>query len=263
MMTGFRQTNAAMTDQQKSQDKPVSARVISQPQPIRIVIANAKGGCGKTTLATNLASYYAGLQHKTCLIDFDPQGSSIQWLAARHSELPNIHGVAAFKKTSGQVTRSWQLKSLPADTSRVIIDTPAGLNGLLLNDLIREADIILVPVTPSPIDIRATTTFIKDVLLSTSFRGRPKHIAALANRVRKNTLVYTKLELFLNSLKIPFVATLRDTQYYVRASEYGLGIHDLENTQTSDELEWKPLIEWLDNRILKIKDQSATFIKSN
>ncbi len=255
-MFGLGNSATTMSDQSIKTENAIKARVISKPQPIRILVANAKGGCGKTTLATNLASYFAGLQHKTCLIDFDPQGSSNQWLAARHTELPSIHGVAAFKKNSGQVTRTWQLRNLPPETSRVIIDTPSGLGGLLLNDLIREADIILVPVTPSPIDIRATTTFIKDVLLSSSFRSRPKHIAALANRVRKNTLVYTKLELFLNSLKIPFVATLRDTQYYVRASEYGLGIHDLENTQTSDELEWQPLIEWLDNRIGKIREQS-------
>jgi len=231
-----------------------SARVISAPKPIRILVANAKGGCGKTTLATNLASYFAARQQVTCLLDFDPQGSSTQWLGARHLELPKIHGVAAYRKTSGQVTRSWQLRSLPAETTRVIIDTPSGLQGALLNDLIREADIIIIPVTPSPIDIRATTTFIKDVLLSPAFRSKPKQIAALANRVRKNTLVYTKLELFLNSLKIPFIASLRDTQYYVRASEYGLGIHDLENTHKSDELEWHPLIEWLDSRIQKIRD---------
>lgn len=232
------------------------ARVITATQPIRILIANAKGGSGKTTLATNLASFFASHQLVTCLIDFDPQGSSTQWLNARHSELPNIHGVPAYKRTPGQMTRSWQLRNLPVNTTRVIIDTPSGLSGPLLNDLVREADIILIPVTPSPIDIRATTTFIKDVLLSPAFRTKPKQIAALANRVRKNTLVYTKLELFLNSLKIPFIASLRDTQYYVRASEYGLGIHDLENTQKSDELEWEPLIQWISQQIQKVQQEA-------
>lgn len=88
----------------------------------------------------------------------------------------------------------------------------------------RECDIIIIPVTPSPIDIRATTLFIKDLLLCPVFRTSPKRVAVVANRARKNTLVYSKLELFLRSLKIPFITTFRDTQFYVRASEYGLGL---------------------------------------
>ncbi|MCH8530038.1 MAG: ParA family protein [Saccharospirillum sp.] len=228
------------------EDNHNRARVITAAQPLRILIANAKGGSGKTTVATNLSSYFANRNETAVLIDYDPQGSSTQWLQSRQADRVTIHGVAAYRKATTQFTRSWYLRNIPADTRKVIIDTPSGLSGNLLNELVRESDVIIIPVTPSPIDIRATTVFIKDLLLSPAHRASPKRVAVIANRVRKNTLVYAKLELFLRSLKIPFIATLRDTQFYVRASEYGLGLHDLDNAQNNDLSDWRRLIEWID-----------------
>lgn len=223
-----------------------SARVISAPQPIRIMVANAKGGSGKTTVATNLSSLFANRNETSVLIDYDPQASATQWLQSRQADHPYIHGVAAYRRATSQITRSWHLRNMPSDTSKVIIDTPSGLSGSLLNELVRECDVVLVPVTPSPIDIRATTVFIKDLLLCPAYRSAPRRVAVLANRARKNTLVYAKLELFLRSLKIPFIATFRDTQFYVRASEYGLGLHDLDNAQRADLTDWQELIDWID-----------------
>ena len=222
------------------------ARVINAPTPTRVLIANAKGGSGKTTIATNLSSFFASRDEHCALIDFHPQGSAIQWLQLRQSNRSKIHGVSAFKKSTTQVTRTWYLRNLPAETTKVVIDTPAGLTGMLLNDLVRECDFIVIPVTPSPIDIRATTHFIKELFLTPAFRTNPRRVAVVANRVRKNTLVYSKLELFLKSLKIPFIATFRDTQYYIRVSEYGLGIHDLNNAQKSDVTDWQKLVDWID-----------------
>lgn len=227
-------------------ESKATTRIISAPRPTRILIANAKGGSGKTTVATNLSSLYANRNETSVLIDYDPQGSATQWLQSRQGDKAYIHGVAAYRKATAQVTRSFHLRNIPADTSKVIIDTPSGLTGALLNELVRECDIILIPVTPSPIDIRATTFFIKDLLLCPAFRSSAKRVAVVANRVRKNTLVYSKLELFLRSLKIPFIATFRDTQFYVRACEYGLGLHDLENAQRTDLADWQKLIDWLD-----------------
>lgn len=226
--------------------QPSKARVIKAPKPKKIMIANAKGGSGKTTIATNLSSFFASRSEHCALIDFDPQGSASQWLQLRKSDRSKIHGVSAYKKSTAQMTRTYHLRHLPAETTKVVIDTPAGLTGMLLNDLVRESDLIVIPVTPSPIDIRATTAFIKDLFLTASFRTNPKKIAVVANRVRKNTLVYAKLELFLKSLKIPFISSFRDTQYYIRASEYGLGIHDLKNAQKNDVSDWMKLVEWID-----------------
>lgn len=236
-----------VTEQEQVVVKP-NVRVISRTMPVRILVANAKGGCGKTTMATNLASHFASSGEKTAIVDYDPQGSSIDWLAAREEHLPKIAGVAAFKRQSAMTTRTFSLR-VPSDTTRIIIDTPAGLTGHTLSDLIQGCDLIVIPVIPSAIDIRAATGFIRDVLLTRSYRGKAKSIAVVANRVRKNTLIYQKLERFLSSLNIPFITSLRDTQHYVRASEHGLGLADFEHQDIKDKREWSPLIEWLDEQI--------------
>lgn len=236
-----------MNEHQTIIAKP-SVRVVSQVQPIRILVANAKGGCGKTTMATNLASYFATEGEETAIIDYDPQGSSIDWLSARDPHLAKITGVAAFKNQNPNSTRSYSLR-VPATTSRIVIDTPAGLTGHILSDIIRTSDLIVIPVIPSAIDIRAATGFIRDVLLSRAYRSAPKSIAVVANRVKKNTLIYQKLERFLHSLNIPFITSFRDTQHYVRASEHGLGLADLEHRDNKDTLEWQPMLTWINQQI--------------
>ncbi len=234
------------------------ARVVRQAMPIRIMIANAKGGCGKTTMATNLASFMSNAGHKTVLVDYDPQGSSMDWLQARDLHLPTITGLPAFQNMNSQgATRTWNLR-VPVDTARVILDTPAGLAGNVLSDLIQQSDMVIIPVIPSAIDIRAATGFIRDVLLSRAFRLNPKPIAVIANRVKKNTLIYAKLEKFLKSLNIPFVAAFRDAQSYVRASEHGLGLVDFEQNDAKDSKEWQALLKWLDERIAEKQAKSST-----
>lgn len=225
-----------------------NVRVVSQVHPIRVMVANAKGGCGKTTMATNIASYFATQGEGTAIVDHDPQGSSIDWLAVRDPKLVTITGVAAFKNQNPNSTRSYSLR-VPSTTSRIVIDTPAGLSGHILSDMIHATDFIVIPVIPSAIDIRAATRFIRDVLLSSAYRSKKKPIAVVANRVKKNTLIYKKLELFLNSLNIPFITSFRDTQYYVRASEHGLGLADFDQADAKDKLEWQPMLDWLEQKI--------------
>ena len=240
-----------MTDTETSQPASTSVRVVNRTAPIRIMIANAKGGCGKTTMATNIASHYTRHGKITALIDYDPQGSSMDWLQARDDHLPQITGVAAFQRHAPKATtRTWSLR-VPMGTSRVVIDTPAGLSGNELSDLIQQSDVIIIPVLPSAIDIRAATGFIRDVMLSRAFRINPKPIAVVANRVRKNTLIYGKLEKFLTSLQIPFIASFRDTQFYIRASEHGLGLVDFEQRErdAKDMREWHKLTNWLNDQI--------------
>ncbi len=224
--------------------KPLDMRRVKHQAPKRILVANAKGGCGKTTVTINMAAYLAKNNHNVALIDYDPQGSSCQWASARNAKLPAIYSVAAYRRCEVNTTRSYQL-NVPSDTTHIVIDTPAGLSGNDLSDHLRHCDVILIPVVPSTIDIRAATSFIKDVLLSPGFRAKPKPIAVIANRVRSNTLGYKKLSIFLASLNIPFVTSLRDTQHYVRAAEFGMGIHDFSAPHEKDLSDWQSLLNWL------------------
>ena len=214
----------------------------------RITIINVKGGCGKTTVATNLASAYARLDMNTALLDFDPQGSSMYWLKTRPSEAAKLHGIAAYPEKNSTVTRSFQLR-LPQDTERVIIDTPAGLSGLGLIDQLRGTDTILIPVLPSSIDIRATADFIRDLFLIAKVRPQRTRVCIICNRVKSNTLSFRTLERFLQALDIPVIAQLRETQNYVTASDKGLGVHELKSRSNQQDIDaWHQVVNWLENR---------------
>ena len=213
----------------------------------RILITNAKGGCGKSTLATNLASAYATKGYCTALFDHDEQRSSMRWLRQREAtELPIIHGVDASRNRVQNVTRSWQLR-VPDNTERVIIDTPAGLKGSELIQQLTGVDDILIPVVPSPIDIHATADFIRDLLLIGKVRERHIRLGIIANRVRANTLSFRSLERFLKSLDIPVVARLRDTQNYTHAAEQGSGVHEIKSSSKKLDIpHWQALTDWLE-----------------
>lgn len=214
----------------------------------KILVINSKGGCGKTTLATNLASYFVMQGMETALLDFDPQGSSIRWLNQRPKNGPPIYGVhVASRKNNTGVTRAFQMR-VPPETDRMIIDAPAGVTGNELVDLIHYVDTILVPVLPSSIDIYAVTRFIEELLVVGKVRQKGVNVAVIANRAKTTTLTYKSLERFLKSLKLPFITTLRDTQNYVHAAERGIGIHEMWDKRTEDDkASWRPLTRWLED----------------
>ena len=212
----------------------------------KIMVINSKGGCGKTTIATNLAAYYADQGLRTVIFDYDAQGSSMQWVRARDESLPEIHCVAACRNSRDGVTRTWQLR-VPEGTERVIFDTPAGIAGQELADLVRRVDSIIVPVQPSPIDIHACSHFIRDLLLVGKIRRLNVRVGVVANRVRERTHGFSILGRFLDSLNIPFIATLRDTQNYVKVAERGIGIHELDAPFIGRDLaQWAVLLQWLE-----------------
>ena len=213
----------------------------------RIIVINTKGGCGKTTIATNLASLYASQGLATALMDYDPQGSSTRWLKLRPKDKQEIHGINAHQRQSLQSTRAWQMR-IPAETERLIIDAPAGVTGEALHSFVHSVDTILIPVLPSPIDIHSATAFIKDLLLIGKVRNLGVRVGVIANRTRKNTLVYQSLERFLGSLNLPFVTSLRDTQHYVHAFERGIGIQEMWDKRVDqDKVSWVPIMNWLED----------------
>src|ERR1700722_7699567 len=211
----------------------------------RIVVMNPKGGSGKTTIAINLAGYFASRQQKPVLMDYDPQGSLLRWVKKRMPSQAPIHAIAAFEKDS-RTTRAFQLR-VPDDATHVIVDTPAAVDSKQFPEVTRDAHKILVPVLPSDIDIHTCSRTIRDLLLVAKIRREDNRIGVIANRIRRNTLTYQTLIRFLQTLGIPIVATIRDSQNYVRAAELGIGVHEMKSYVAAEDVEqWEPLIEWLE-----------------
>ncbi len=214
----------------------------------KIVVLNPKGGSGKTTIAINLAAYFAVGGRRTALMDFDPQGSTMRWARNRPQERPYIYSVAAFEHNP-RVTRSFQLR-MPPEIRQLIIDTPAALTAQRLTQFTRGAHAILVPVLSSDMDIHAVSQLMADLLLVAKVSRRMGRLGVIANRVRENTLAYRRLMRFLEALQIPIVTVLRDSQNYVHAAEQGLGIHELPHSQALKDVEaWAPLIGWVEQRM--------------
>ena len=212
---------------------------------LSILVINTKGGSGKTTLTTNIASYFASQKYRTAIMDYDVQGSSLHWLKTRPGDVEKIHGANAAPPKGAMVQRSLNVW-VPDDTKVLVIDAPAGAKGLLLQELVRRSDFILIPVAPSPIDIHATADFIKDLFLVGGARTSKAKIAVFANRVRSGSTVYASLERFLHSLKLPFLTTISDSENYLHAIEKGLGIFEMDEAATAIERqELMPIMNWL------------------
>jgi|WetSurMetagenome_2_1015567.scaffolds.fasta_scaffold137233_3 chromosome partitioning protein len=220
---------------------------MAEPNALRILVVNGKGGCGKTTIATNLAAAYARLGYCVALTDHDSQASSTQWLEQRAAPLPEIHLVAAHERTAMYTTRAYAQR-LPHGVERIIIDTPSAVSDRDLDSLLRGIDAILVPLLPSSIDIRAGARFITQLLSHRSYRARPAPIGVIANRVRHNTTTHTKLMQFLDCLDVPTIATFRDSALYTRLADEGSGIFDdvSDSSAEREALEWSKLMHWID-----------------
>ena len=208
------------------------------------LVINSKGGSGKTTLTTNLASYFAASNIPTALMDYDPQGSSINWLRLRGPFAPKIHGANAAPQKTG--LRSIGMH-VPESVRQLVIDGPAGASGLLLQEMLARAHCVLVSVQPSTIDIHATANFVRDLLVMGRLRTRNIRLAVVANRVRRATPVYQPLERFLSSLGLPFLTRLADSEVFVSAAESGVGVFEMDPTASATErAQFMPIIEWAD-----------------
>jgi chromosome partitioning protein len=205
-----------------------------------IMVLNSKGGSGKSTIATSIASYYASQGKKVVLADCDPQASSLEWLAARPSGRSTITGI------DGSAGRF----RAPRSVDYVVYDTPAAVHGKELNAFLRRAQSIIIPVLPSPIDMRAATPFIQTVLDNGRVARKEARIALIANRCRETYNIYHQLDTYLRKVrKAPFISVLRETQNYVRAAERGLGIFELAPYSVRRDLDqWDPIIRWLNSK---------------
>ncbi|MDH5547278.1 MAG: ParA family protein [Gammaproteobacteria bacterium] len=202
----------------------------------KFLILNSKGGSGKSTIATNLAAYYACWGIKVFAADLDPQKSFEGWLKDRPKEADPIFSTKNVDFNAAEV----------AGAEYLVIDTPAGVRGLHLRELVRLADVIIIPVLPSILDIRATGELVYEILSGDMFDIKKQRLGVVANRVRINTRIFQSLEKFLLELEIPFLTTLRDSQNYIRAIQSGLSIFEINRRMAEKDLQqWTPLLAWL------------------
>lgn len=210
-----------------------------------ILILNPKGGCGKSTLATNLAGWFAAERGvNVALADCDPQGSSKDWLASRPADRAPIQ--------SATVTAN--KTDAPRGTEVLIVDTPAASHGARLANLMKHAQTVIVPLMPSAIDIRAAERFLAELIEVRKVSQKKVKLATVANRVREDTLAAAKLEDYLEHLKLPngtklkYLTILRASQNYVHAAEQGLSIFELPPSRTYyDREQWEPLLRWVNS----------------
>ncbi len=203
-----------------------------------VVIANPKGGSGKSTLSTNIAGYLANSGHQVMLGDADVQRSSKFWVSQRPEVLPKI---STWEYEADLIYTAKPYK----DTTHVVIDTPGGLSGWRMQEVIGRADKIIVPIMPSMFDMQATNAFI--VKLLQLKRAHTSQVAVIGNRVDARTVAAANLKKFMDTLHVPVLSYLRDTQYYVHMAAHGLSMFDITPSKVQRDLEqWKPICDWLD-----------------
>lgn len=203
-----------------------------------VLVANPKGGAGKTTLATNLSGYFANQGKKTTLCDLDRQQSSLRWMAFRAPELPAITGYFAGNQIG---------LNLPREADWVVVDAPAGLQGYKLSDYLRTVDKVLVPLVPSVFDMAATEDFLNSI--RNEVRGVRMKVGIVAMRVDPRTKAASMLEEFLKHFDIPIVAYLRNTQNYVNVAAAGGTVFDPPRAKHRRDMDqWSSLVEWVQKK---------------
>ena len=201
-----------------------------------IVVANPKGGVGKSTLSTNIAGYFASRGHTVMLGDADRQQSSRLWLGLRPA---SARPIGTWDISADLIAKP------PRGTTHVVLDTPAGLHGWRFNDVLKMADKIVVPLQPSVFDIFATRSFLDE--LASNKRADKARIGLVGMRVDARTIASCKLHEFVKSLPVPVLSYLRDTQNYVHLAAQGLTLFDLAPGRVEKDLEqWQSICDWLD-----------------
>lgn len=213
----------------------------------RTLVINGKGGCGKTTVATNLAATFAARGESIALIDQDHQASATDWMHCRDDTLPPIHLATLHQLNSPFSPLALHFPNTK-NIQHVVIDAASAFHEGNLETLLRQTDIVLIPVMPSAIDIRTASKFITDLLTHRTFRQRPRSVGLVANRVRSGTPMEEKLERFFADFDLPNVAHFKDLAAYTQAAEEGAGVVDIARTpnERREAAEWMRLADWVD-----------------
>ncbi|MCX7660017.1 MULTISPECIES: ParA family protein [Caldimonas] len=200
-----------------------------------IVVANPKGGVGKSTIATNLAGYIASQGHRVMLGDVDRQQSARTWLGLRPE---TARPIAGWDVAHDHIVRP------PKGTTHVVLDTPAGLHGRRFDEVMKLADQVLVPLQPSIFDIYATRAFLDQVLAHR--KSSQVKVGVVGTRVREHTIAADQLKAFVAQLEVPVLGYLRDTQIYIHLAARGLTLWDVAPGRVERDLQqWAPIVQWL------------------
>lgn len=222
------------------------------------LVLNAKGGSGKTTIVTNLAGYFASVGKAVVLQDYDPQASSMEWLAQRTFQLNQIHGQEQYKTGSQYMTRAWQFR-LPSHTEHVIIDTPAALDLQKHVSMIRNAHKIIVPVSPSAIEVRATLAFLKELRDFMKLYSCKGELAVVANKADPQSQSFKMMQQKFRAMDIEFITMLSQHENYYVAAETGVSVFEVNHPMLAkDKLEWAPLINWIEEKPMEAGAQPST-----
>lgn len=204
---------------------------------LTILVANIKGGCGKTTIATHLAAAAAVAGHVTVLADVDRQRSSLGWLERRPAKAPPLVGLDWAKDFSDP----------PRGTQRLIIDAPAALKTKQIEELVKMADLIVLPVLPGAFDEQATQRFLGKLEELKPIAKHRKSVAVIGNRMRARTKAADRLDRFLGGVGHQVVTRLRDSQIYADAAATGLSLFDMPGKRAAEHRDdWQPLLTYID-----------------
>ena len=211
---------------------------------LRILIANSKGGCGKTMIATNLAAGYARAGHPTVLMDCDPQGSSQHWISQREHR-PEHLLVQPLIPGEHHLSHIWTLR-IPPRTRVLVVDAPAGIDSGQLGELIRRCDHLLVPVLPSRLDLAVTREFLDRLERLPDLRSGRLRVGLIANRLRMNTLSSRELLSGLGESRHRLVGIVRESQLFVQAAAIGYGLLEFQRPSYRDLLAGlRDVMDWL------------------
>ena len=202
-----------------------------------VLVANPKGGAGKTTIATNLAGYLAGKRQRVVVLDMDRQRSAARWLARRPRGFPEIRG--ALPDTDPHIIRDYAPQWL-------IVDAPAGVHGPQLQAFVKLADAILVPVATSAFDFEASADFINELSEMKPVKDGKRSLAVIGSKVDGRTVAAADLDEFLAPLSLDVLCHIRDSQLYVHAARDGLSIFDQPRSRAEEAwADWPPVLHWL------------------
>ena len=201
-----------------------------------VVVANPKGGVGKSTVATNIAGYFASKGHAVMLGDADRQQSSRLWLGLRP---PGARPISTWEIGSDSIVKP------PKGTTHVVLDTPAGMHGKMFNEILKLADKVVVPLQPSIFDIFATRSFLDE--MAEHRKATKMQVGIIGSRVDARTISADKLHEFVDGLGLPVLGYLRHTQNYIHLAARGLTLFDVAPGRVARDLEqWEGICRWLD-----------------